>query len=109
YPSRIAWKKLSNYPPLAEDTRTLATHLKDAGYTTAGIFPHWYFQKKRNLHRDFDSWDMGAAPAADDGSAITAPQVLKRAKAALRKLAKGPSPFFLWTHFYEPHYPYVEH
>ena len=109
YPSRIAWKKLTNYPPLADETATLGTDLKAAGYATAGVFPHWYFQKRRNLHRGFDVWDLGAAPAEDDGSAITAPQVTRRAKAQLRKLAKGPAPFFLWVHYYEPHYPYVEH
>lgn len=109
YPSRIAWKKLTNYPPLADETRTLAHDLKAAGYKTAGVFPHWYFHKRRNLHRAFDVWDMTAAPAEDDGSAITAPAVTKRARAHLRTLAKGPSPFFLWVHYYEPHHPYVEH
>ena len=109
YPSRIAWKKLTNYPPLADETRTLAHDLKAAGYQTAGVFPHWYFHKRRNLHRDFDVWDLGAAPAEDDGSAITAPAVTKRALAQLRALSKGPSPFFLWVHYYDPHYPYVEH
>jgi arylsulfatase A-like enzyme len=109
YPSRLAWKKRGNYPPLADEVRTLADDLKAAGYRTAGVFPHWYFHKRRNLHRSFDVWDLSAAPGEDDGSAVTAPQVSRRARHHLRALAAGPSPFFLWVHYYEPHYPYVEH
>jgi arylsulfatase A-like enzyme len=109
YPSRIVWKTKGNYPALSDETPTLASELKAAGYRTAGVFPHWYFHKRRNLHRQFDIWDLSAAPPHDDGSAITAPAVTARAKMHLRELAKSPSPFFLWVHYFEPHYPYVEH
>jgi arylsulfatase A-like enzyme len=109
YPSRLPWKKLTNYPPLADNARTIADDLRAAGYRTAGVFPHWYFHKRRNLHRGFDIWDLSTVPVDDDGSATTAPEVTQRAKQHLRKLAKGPAPFFLWVHYYEPHYPYVDH
>jgi arylsulfatase A-like enzyme len=109
YPSRLTWKKVTNYPALADNVRTVAEDLRAAGYRTVGVFPHWYFHKRRNLHRGFDVWDLSVAPPQDDGSAVTAPELTRRARQHLRELAQGPAPFFLWVHYQEPHYPYVEH
>jgi arylsulfatase A-like enzyme len=109
YASRIRWKRVSNYPPLADGVGTVAADLRAAGYRTAGIFPHWYFQRARNLHQGFDVWDLSAAVPDDDGSEVTAPAVTQRAKVEIRRLASGPSPFFLWVHYYEPHHEYVRH
>lgn len=85
---------------------TLAEILKGAGYATHAIVASFALDRRFGVSQGFDTYDQvvsagGASPASAERSAG---EVVDHGIEALGALAGGP--FFLWTHFYDPHYPY---
>src|SRR5262249_26815772 len=90
---------------------TLATELRGAGYHTGAFVAAYVLARRFGLDRGFEVYD-------DDLTAARPQTVHERlsvyrggdavADAAVPWLdaaAQGPDPFFLWVHFYDPHYP----
>jgi len=85
---------------------TLATLLKRHGYRTAAFVGAYPVAAAFGFNQGFDTFDeeFHESLPGEQGAERRANEV---ADAAIRWLgANGPSPFFAWLHFYDPHAPY---
>lgn len=105
---------------LAANIPTLATVLRDHGYTTAAFIGAAVLDARFGLNQGFDTYDAPFDFSRLDESSL---DLMERRgdvvmNAALKWLAgaAGSSstppgaarpPFFLWVHLYDPHYPYT--
>lgn len=79
---------------------TLAGWLADAGYTTAGVSAISVAGPEQKMDRGFGSFVLQHdAPA---------PDIARSALAAVDD-ASTSRPLYLWTHFADPHFPYLPH
>lgn len=85
---------------------TLAEHLLNRGYDTAGIVSHFFLGRKFRFHHGFHFWNQQAGVGHDT---ISSPHVTGVALACLDALAERPGPFFLFLHYFDPHYDYLGH
>ena len=110
YTSQLAWKRYHNFPPLhPEKTVTLMQRMKKLGYTNAGIFSYWFFEK-RNMERDADHWDNRAFKINGHSESHSSGEfVSKFAMEYLRKKGKNADKLFMWAHYFDPHFLYVKH
>lgn len=91
---------------LREGVPTLATWLKARGYWTGAVVSSVILARERGLARGFDAYDDrmtmgprgGGPPEERSAEEVTA--------AALALLEKSRGPYFLWVHYYDPHYEY---
>jgi arylsulfatase A-like enzyme len=93
---------------LPGDVPTLATQLGAAGYTTGAVIGAYVLHGQFGLDAGFDFYDdRFRQPRRDDQDhrERRAERVVDSAKNWLQGLAPD-EPFFLWTHFYDPHAPY---
>ncbi len=92
--------------PLARDIPTLAELLRDEGYTTAAFVSASSLHSSMGLARGFETYD-------EDFGILHLNQEQRRAEstttAAGRWLGENGAgkPFFLWVHYFDPHYPYA--
>lgn len=109
-PSAIAWDKTSHgFPGMRLENRTMFEALHDAGYYTAGVASHLYFDTA-GVTQGFDEFDNAGAPAAGEGDEdVSAPRIIKAVERILPRLATNGPPFALLIHFTEPHAYYVPH
>ncbi len=91
---------------LDESVLTLPEILEDAGYATAGVVSHHFVGKKFRFHQGFDEWDQETARGH---RYISSQEVTKKSVAFLRSVADRPGPFFLFAHYFDPHYDYRDH
>lgn len=85
---------------------TLASVLKRRGYWTGAVVASVILDRSRGLSRGFDVYDDrmtlaprgGGPPEERRGEDVTT--------AALKVVSKMKRPFFLWVHYYDPHYEY---
>ena len=97
---------------LGEGFVTLPEILSDAGFATAGVASHVFFNEKYGLQQGFDEFDDELAKRrADTGwIPITSPSVTEKALRWLDEQAAEPDErWMLWLHYFDPHYPYVPH
>jgi arylsulfatase A-like enzyme len=81
---------------LAESTRTLADVLRARGLHTGGFASHVYLKAKYGFAKGFDTYDVEPDRRAEGTTAR-----------ALEWLAqRGDAPFFLFVHYFDPHWPY---
>ncbi len=107
---------IRGWPGLSMDNTTIAEILKRRGFATEGVLNYWYFSPERHLDQGFDHYDNrnqrlhkgipGKGPAETHGSSSrqqtdTALQMVDSVGAQQR--------FFLWIHYYDPHYDYEKH
>lgn len=121
YPSTIAWgSPFAHWPPeVLPSNRLISEALKARGYATAALLSYHYFEPSWGLARGFDDYDihlmtlhsMGGDPAATSGSSARelADLALAKLPALLAGDASEGRPFFLWAHFYDPHFRYERH
>jgi choline-sulfatase len=92
---------------LPDDLATLAEHLRDAGFATAGFIGAVILESHYGFARGFETFGdrMESAQAEPVFG-----RDMRRADAvvdsALDWLEQAPSRFFLWVHLYDPHAPY---
>jgi len=101
---------------LADANVTLAETLREAGFATEAIVASVVLHGRHGLTQGFDEYvDVRPGPTSNPAAAERkAGEVGDLATSALQKLAGGDpgaaaqprKPFFLWVHFYDPHYPY---
>src|SRR5689334_2194644 len=112
YPSQVAWDMSVWWPALQLANHTLAERLKELGFTTGAILNYHYFDRVRRMDQGFDHYDnedarlhAGQDPAATSGT--SAKEQSDKAIDYLR--AHAGERFFLWVHYYDPHFRYEHH
>ena len=105
-----------NGQTLGAAPRTLAELLRERGRATAAFVSGYPLARAFGLDRGFDVYDdsFSHVPGSDPRRGPdpgAAPETLERrapetTAAALAWLASAPRPWFLWVHYYDPHYPY---
>jgi arylsulfatase A-like enzyme len=101
-PARLGITSLESTLP--ESATLLSERLAAAGWTTGAIVSHRFVSKRWGFARGFDHFDDDNAL---DHDAITSPAVSQRALEFLN--AHRGIPFFLWLHYFDPHFAYREH
>jgi arylsulfatase A-like enzyme len=86
--------------------------LQQAGIRTLSVQGHWYFFKNYGFERGYDVLDTQATPADQpiEGDKSSNGDLLSdRIIAALERPELETQPFFLWSHYIDPHAEYVPH
>lgn len=97
---------------LPEDVPSLGRLLAAEGYRTHGVVSHLYVGEKFGFSAGFESWDQENAKGHTH---VSSEDVTALALARLMELDGGavpgaePAPFFLYLHYFDPHYDYLEH
>lgn len=99
----IAHGSLANGSPVAKDVDLLAEVLAGSGYRTGA------FVSAGTLRRRHSALGQGFAVFEDNFATVRreGQETLDRTLPWLREIAGDPSPFFLFFHTYDPHYPYL--
>ena len=92
--------------PLPREVETLAEGLKNRGYATAGIVSHLFVGRQYGFDRGFDFWDQRHAGGH---TYVSSAAVADLGTACLGSLASTGKPFFLFAHFFDPHYDFIAH
>ena len=95
---------------LPDEAVTLPEILGDAGYSTAGVVSNFVIARRNGFAQGFASYDETGAWGYD---AISTDHVTNGAIAALEAILAEPDgedrPFFLFVHYFDPHYNYRPH
>lgn len=91
---------------LADGIPTLAEALRDRGFATAGIVSNHILGKRWGFARGFDSFDERNVKLH---KGVSTPGVTATAIATLERLSREERPFFLFVHYFDPHYNYERH
>ena len=91
---------------LAPDLRTLAEILSDAGFRTGAVVSHVVLaeQYENGFAQGFDDFLEGAS-----GDVESTPRVTDEAVGLLREMAATGERFFLFVHYFDPHFEYLAH
>ena len=104
YPSRHTATSFDRQLP--DEVETLAEILKQEGYATAGVVSHWAIGAKHNFHQGYDVYLQSEARGHNY---VSTDGVTRQAIEQLEQMAAGPRPFFLFVHYFDPHYNYIRH
>ena len=106
---------VDGWPGLAPRATTLAEALAPLGFVTGAITNYWYFDRIRHMDQGFAEYDnanaslhagvSGAGPEQTKGS--SSQQQTDKAIAFVDEHASDR--WFLWVHYYDPHYAYEPH
>ncbi len=93
-------------PPIPIDSRyvTLAEVFRENNYVTKGIVANTCVSSSLGFDQGFDSYDEDNA--AGHGH-VSSPSLLRKATAFLD--GHGDEKFFLYVHYFDPHYDYIQH
>ncbi|MGN6105462.1 MAG: sulfatase-like hydrolase/transferase [Kofleriaceae bacterium] len=107
---------IEGWPGLAASATTIAEALGPLGFTATGaITNYWYFDKSRRMDQGIAEYDnenarlhsgvAGAGPEQTRGS--SSKEQTDKALAFVERHAA--ERWFLWVHYYDPHYAYEPH
>ena len=102
YPSVLGVRDTA---PLDEKFPLISQVLKRHNYTTHGVISHILLSQRLGLGRGYDKYMEWASRPLHEG--ISSPAVTKQAISFLQQ--KQENPFFLFTHYFDPHYNYLLH
>lgn len=88
---------------------TLAEVLKDAGYQTAAFVAAFVLDARYGLNQGFDRYDdVVDTQVGSEHGALSERSARRVTNAALHWLGnhEEDTPFFLWVHYFDAHYPY---
>jgi arylsulfatase len=91
---------------LSASAQTLAERLSQAGFATAGVVSHGFVGPKNGFDQGFEAFD---AEEAKGHSHVSTVGVTERALTLLERLREDERPFFLFVHYFDPHYEYRRH
>ena len=96
----------SNFERLGEANVTLAKVMRSAGYQTTAIVGGFPMSSRFGVGQGFETYDDQFPPQPQVGEPAErkAEEVSRRGMAWLE--SHGSQPFFLFLHYYDPHYPY---
>jgi choline-sulfatase len=106
---------VAGWPGLATRATTIAEALQSLGFATGAITNYWYFDRARRMDQGFAEYDnanaarhtgvTGAGPEQTRGS--SSKEQTDKAIAFVERHAADR--WFLWVHYYDPHYAYEPH
>jgi choline-sulfatase len=106
---------VQGWPGLADKATTIAEALAPFGFHSGAITNYWYFDKTRRMDQGMVEYDnsnarlhasvSGAGPEQTKGS--SSKQQTDKAIAFVDRNAD--QRWFLWVHYYDPHYAYEPH
>ncbi|HEU4732041.1 MAG TPA: sulfatase-like hydrolase/transferase [Kofleriaceae bacterium] len=106
---------VEGWPGLLPKATTIAEALAPLGFVTGAITSYWYFDRTRHMDQGFAEYDnedarlhtgvAGAGPEQTRGSS-SKEQTDKAIGFVGRHAAER---WFLWVHYYDPHYAYEPH
>src|SRR2546428_10485469 len=97
---------------LPEQETTLAEILKERGYRTGAFVGSFVVAARFGLGQGFETFDEAftssgsLGKAGGEGVERGAEEVDRAVLPWLRRTAGTGAPFFLWVHYYDPHFPY---
>jgi len=89
---------------LPDEAVLLSEVLQDAGYSTGAVVSHSFCSSQWAFDQGFDSFDESNVLGHD---AVTSEGVTDRAIDFVNSQEDGP--FFLWVHYFDPHFSYIRH
>jgi arylsulfatase len=99
---------------LAEEARTLAEVLREAGVATAAVVSNWVLRRRGELgdagvQQGFAHFDDAMSSSEPSRPHMKERVAVDTTDAALTWLDRRPPdvPFFLWVHYQDPHGPYT--
>lgn len=92
---------------LAHEIDTVAEILRDRGFATTAIISHLIMAGTRHFDQGFETFDSEEARLGDEY--VSTAGVTARAIAAIEGFAAADRPFFLFVHYFDPHYRYMSH
>ncbi len=98
---KVGWES-----DIDESMTTMAQLLKSHGYSTAAFVSHVVLKKGTGLSSGFDTYDDSVLDAGHPHKVSTAAILTDLAIGHLRGMNE---PFFLWIHYFDPHFDYVPH
>ena len=106
---------IEGWPGLLPKATTIAETLTGVGFTSGAITNYWYFDRVRRMDQGFAEYDNdnarlhtgapGAGPEQTRGSSSV--QQTDKALAFVQR--NTDKRWFLWVHYYDPHYAYEPH
>jgi len=102
YPSQHAAQRADIR--LAPAVLTVAEVLRDAGYRTLAVVAHFFVGSLYGFRQGMQVFDESQVLGHD---AVTSEGVTRTAARVVEEL--GEFPFFLWVHYFDPHFAYVRH
>lgn len=107
YPPRHALRR-NGERALAGEARTLAEVARERGHATAAFVAAVVLAPGFGLDQGFQVYDAPDVPARVEEHLVASRPADEIAARALAWLAQrdDDEPFFLWLHFYDPHFPY---
>jgi len=85
---------------------TLAEHFAAQGYATGGVVSHKLIDSDHRYDQGFEVFDDSEARGHNH---VSTPGVTARARELLAGWAGQERPFFLFVHYFDPHYSYRHH
>ncbi len=104
YPTRHGAIEVNH--SIDSDLSTLASFLKTAGYQTSAFVSHVMLSPKHGFSEGFDIYDDSVLDVGHPHKVSTAGILTDR---VLEALPSSESPFFLWVHYFDPHFDYMPH
>ncbi|HEU0032392.1 MAG TPA: sulfatase-like hydrolase/transferase [Kofleriaceae bacterium] len=108
---------VDGWPGLAAKATTIAEALAPLGFATGAITNYSYFDRSRHFDQGFAEYDnanavrhtgvAGEGPAHTRGS--SSEQQTDKAIAFVDKHEAAQQRWFLWVHYYDPHFEYEPH
>ncbi len=99
--------RVNAFSRLADDQTTLTECLSTAGYQTAAFVSAYVISRQFGLAQGFDTFDYDGDPAAEFWGSVAERRGDRTCDLALRWLTdRDERPFFLWVHFFDPHWTY---
>lgn len=89
---------------LSASVDTLAEILQRAGYTTIGVVSNRFASTNYGMSQGFDFFDDSQIVGHHE---VSSPGLTRIATEAVATV--GDPPFFLWVHYFDPHFSYVRH
>jgi choline-sulfatase len=99
YPGQILYGPQYLYPAVKKENELIAEVFQDAGYRTEACMGTDYFSRVGDFFQGFD------AVTQEGGNDRSVPT--RCALEALPRLQASDDPFFLWTHVFNVHIPYL--
>jgi choline-sulfatase len=85
--------------------------LQKQGSRTMALHAHLYFDRGKGINQGFDEWQLveGLTFNATTDKAVTSDKLTDKAIALLSNPENTKQPFFLWSHYMDPHDEYKKH
>lgn len=90
--------------------RTLGEVLRDAGFATAAVTSHVYAGPKYGMAQGIETFDDALVAGNRQAELkVSSPGVTAGGIRRLAEVAQGSQRWFLWLHYFDPHFPYIRH